>query len=103
MELDVNCRNIEEQALKLDASAAEAEEKLKRTDIEMQAISQNRTLKEEEIKGIKEKEEYLLKEKMKKKSSLLTVEEAARDMGLTISRLESRSNFLAQMQDRMEG
>ena len=103
VELDVNCRNIEEQALKLDASAAEAEEKLKRTDIEMQAISQNRTLKEEEIKGIKEKEEYLLKEKMKKKSSLLTVEEAARDMGLTISRLESRSNFLAQMQDRMEG
>ena len=103
LELDVNCRNMDEQTVKLDAALSEAGDKLKKTEMEMQAISENRILKEEEIKGIKGKEEALLNEKMRKKTSLITVEEAAKDMGLSISRLDSRRNFLSQMQDRMEG
>ncbi|MGD0566314.1 MAG: AAA family ATPase, partial [Candidatus Goldiibacteriota bacterium] len=103
VELEVNCRNIEEQASKLDSAMSEAGDKLKQTEMEMQLISDNRILKEEEIKGIKGREEALLNEKMRKKTSLITVEEAAKDMGLSISRLESRRNFLSQMQDRMEG
>ena len=103
VELELNMKNIDEQLVKLDTQKNEADERLRRTEIEMQSISVNRTLKEEEIRAIKEKEEFLLKEKMRRKSSLLSVEETLKELGLAISRLESRRNFLKQMQDRMEG
>lgn len=103
VELELNMKNIDEQLIKLDAQKKDADDRLRRTVIEIQSISENKTLKEEEIKAIKEKEEFLIKEKMRRRTSLLTVEETLKELGLVISRLESRQNFLKQMQDRMEG
>jgi chromosome segregation protein len=103
VELELNIKNIEEQLGKLEVQKLDSDEKLKMTKIDMQSISENRLLKEEEIKGIKEKEENLLKEKMRRKISLSTVEETLKELGLVINRLESRRNFLQQMQSRMEG
>jgi chromosome segregation protein len=103
VELELNMKNIDEQLLKLETDKKDAQEKLHMTDVELEAISENRGLKEEEIKGIKDREEELLKEKIRRKTSLVTTEDTLKDLGFTIGKLESRSNFLKQMQQRMEG
>lgn len=103
VELELNIKNLDEQLLKLENDKKESQEKLHMTEAELEAITANRGLKEEEIKGIKDREEELLKEKMRRKTTLLTTEETVKDLGLVISKLESRSNFLQQMQQRMEG
>ncbi len=103
VELDLNIKNMDEQLVKIAAEKKDAEDKLHRTDIELESISENRGLKEEEIKGIKDREEELLKEKIKRKTSFVTTEETLKDLGFVIGKLESRQNFLKQMHQRMEG
>jgi len=101
--LELNMKNIEDQLVKLEAQKKEANDRLHRTEVEMQSIIENKILKEDEIKSIKDKEESLLMEKIRRKASLVIVEETLKELGLVISRLESRQNLLKQMQEKMEG
>lgn len=95
--------NISEQAARIDVERGMLEESFSKTAIELEKISENRVLKEEEIKGIKEKEEFLIKEKVRKKQDYNTIDSSLKEMELVINRLESRLNFLRQLHEKMEG
>ncbi|MCE5299489.1 MAG: AAA family ATPase, partial [Spirochaetia bacterium] len=103
VEIELTIKSLEERGAKITGEKERTVEKLKHTEIELEALTDNRVTKAEDLKGLKEREEALLKDKLRRKSSLASVEEAHRELGLTINRLESRLNFLKQMQDRMEG
>jgi chromosome segregation protein len=100
---DAAIKNVVERIAAYDSESVEIQEKLKRVNLELETISGNRVLKEEEIKHIKEKEEQLIKEKMHKKEELGSVENTLRELGLVISRLEARFNVLKKMHERLEG
>lgn len=99
----MSVKNIEEKIASVESEKREISEKTARVSLELEKIAEGRVLKEEEIRHIKEKEEALIKDKMKKREAFEATDNMQKDLGLVISRLEARYNFLSKMHEQLEG
>lgn len=94
---------IEEKIILNENNRKETEEKIKRLNIEFENISRERIVKEEEIKQIKNREEALIKEKIKRTEMLSSFDETIKDFSLNLNRLETKLSFLKNLYEQLEG
>jgi chromosome segregation protein len=95
--------NMDEKIAAGALEKKEIEDRIARVGLELEKISEGRVLKEGEIQHVKEKEEKLIKEKMRKKAELEALDNMLKELGLVVSRLETRFNFLKKMHEQLEG
>ncbi|MEI7640872.1 MAG: chromosome segregation protein SMC [bacterium] len=100
---ETNIKNLEGKLEELLKEKKEVEAKLNNAASELGKIKQSKEIKEEGIKGLKEREEGLLKEKLKMKTALEVLDSIIKELDLSISKMDSRHNFLKELHEKFEG
>ncbi len=96
-------KGIEDRITMNENARKDIEEKVKRLNAESENISMERIVKEEEIKQIKNKEEVLIKEKIKRQEMLNSFDETIKVFSLNLNRLETKLSFLKNLYEQLEG
>ncbi len=103
IEEDLRIENIDGQILKNTEGKKAFEEKARKLGLDLDLMSKNKVLKEEEINSIKSKEEFLIKDKISRKEALEAVNDELREVTVNTGKAESRLNLLKEMKQRFEG
>lgn len=96
-------KNADEQLASVEAEIRLVEEKMRSVNLEIERMTGSVEVKQSEIKNIKDREEQLIKEKIRKKGELDRLDSIISDMTMSSGKMQSKYNVLKEMHEKMAG